>query len=381
MRYWLTLPFKRGRRLERLPFPVEEPPPRHPLLGRVLGLAGIVLIVVGFFSAGVAANGVIGSVAYVLLPVFGRGDVFQEVGIPEGLSEAVWPLALCLLAILAGGVLSVLAFAKGMQLRDRGRRLRLRDARKVLRRPGRPIVLLLRSFGDDELIDPSPVNLIQPRYEERLTKVLARLGSVVTVGRPGESFGFSGAARLYVTDARWREAVRYLMGRATAIVIIVGKTEGLWWEIMTVLNAFPRQRLLFFFPYVLDADQPSSSFGRFKEFLARWNLPRRRYQRMNQERRERYRHFAERLSSECGLALPENIGYAQFLDFSSDGNPRLLKDPFRQLVYLLPTMWPNLLFPPRFRRAKVNIRRTLRAFIRKVQRSGDMDTMLESQSR
>jgi len=65
------------------------------------------------------------------------------------------------------------------------------------------------------------------------------------VGKPGDSLGFAGASRFYVSEENWQRAIRYLMTHTAAVVIIMGRTEGLWWEIETALAFAPRDRLLF----------------------------------------------------------------------------------------------------------------------------------------
>jgi hypothetical protein len=82
-------------------------------------------------------------------------------------------------------------------------------------------------------MEPRPLNLFQQRYEENLSRALKQLGTVITVGRPGDPLGFAGAARFYVSQDNWQDAIRYLMTHTAAVVIVVGRTEGLWWEIGT----------------------------------------------------------------------------------------------------------------------------------------------------
>lgn len=121
-------------------------------------------------------------------------------------------IILAILAIVIGVPTSILPFSRGTRLRDRGRRLRARDARTLLQRPGERTVLLLRSFEDEELVDPRPsMFLSQQRLEVRLSSALRQLGPVITVGRPSDPMGFAGAARFYVSNSNWQRAVEYLM--------------------------------------------------------------------------------------------------------------------------------------------------------------------------
>ena len=131
-------------------------------------------------------------------------------------------------------------------MRNHGRRLRYKLAVSLRANEEAP-VLLLRSFNDDELLDPRPLDFFQPRYEETLLSALSSLGPAVCIGRPKDSLGFGGAARLYVSDDTWQQAVRYFMQRARAVVIVVGRTDGLLWEIATAMDVVDRTALLYCF--------------------------------------------------------------------------------------------------------------------------------------
>jgi hypothetical protein len=236
-------------------------------------------------------------------------------------------------------------------------------------------VLLLRSFSDDELVDARPVDFFQRRYEETLTRALCTLGPIICIGRPNDTLGFGGAARLYVSNERWQEAVCHFMRRAVATVIIVGRTEGLWWEITTAMTMVERARLLFFFPYVTKTQQTSSRIGDFWEFVSRWNLPRRRYHQIEAERRGRYQQFSKRLASQLNYPLPEELGSALFLDFLPDGRVRLLQPRHKApLKYAFPPLGNVLLdfSSGRIGRLRFDLGRTLRPFLSKLSAEGQL---------
>jgi hypothetical protein len=276
------------------PFPTQEGPPRRPLFGWVLSINGSILICAGFAGGPLAGNGL----CWALLAIF----VPSETGYPAD----AWPLVLgfSVLATAVGGFLLIFGMSEGMRLRERGRRFRY--TRAVVPRTGEEPVLLLRTFSDDELLDPRPLAFFQHRYEETLTRTLHKLGPVVCIGRPHD-LGFGGAARLYVSDEHWQEAVCHLMRRAIATVIVVGRTEGLWWEITTAMKAVERARLLFFFPYVSKTHRSGSRIADLLEFASRWNLSRRRYNQMEAERQARYQIFRKRFAAECNHSLPAEL--------------------------------------------------------------------------
>jgi hypothetical protein len=115
----------------------------------------------------------------------------------------------------------------------RGRRMRAPRATDILSHYSRLPVVLLRSFDDDDLIDPSLTTpeIAPGRYENRIIKALSAVGPAVALGRPGEPEPELGAARLYVEDRYWQQAIGYLIKHAKAVVVIVGLSSGLWWRL------------------------------------------------------------------------------------------------------------------------------------------------------
>jgi len=114
--------------------------------------------------------------------------------------------------------------------------------------------LYLRSFADDgtQLVDAElgPIArrwvtlLALPTAEEQSTAALDAVGPVVAIGKPGEPLPELGAARLYVGDDRWQAEVLALMDSAALVVLRIGSSPGLLWEIEQVLARLPRRRLV-----------------------------------------------------------------------------------------------------------------------------------------
>ena len=230
------------------------------------------------------------------------------------------------------------------------------------------LVLFLRSFEDDDLLDPTPRmvpfgDMLRWRYEESVARPLRAIGPMVSIGRPGNTLPELGGARLYVPDHAWREAVQYLRERAAAVVIIVGRSEGLWWEITTSLRAVPHERLLFVFPYVEDTVRRRSFMRRsFNLDPVRTPFATGAYKRMEAERRARYALFRDRVEPLLQAPLPEALGTSQFLDFTADGQARAL--PRRR-----PWWYAVTLFTPSTARTVFNVRRTLQPFVTKLSHS------------
>jgi TM2 domain-containing membrane protein YozV len=121
----------------------------------------------------------------------------------------------------------------------------------------RPPVLYLRSFYDDgvAVIDEGGSKIMRgitravaPRTpEQELAEILGHVGPVVAIGKPGEPLPELGAARLYVSHNQWQQKVSDLMQMATLVVIRIGSSAGVLWEIEQALSRIPRQRLVLAF--------------------------------------------------------------------------------------------------------------------------------------
>lgn len=138
----------------------------------------------------------------------------------------------------------------GARLINRARQLRAAQVAELPTDP-RPPVLFLRSFPDDAR-NAAPPDLAQinpfvvATKEENLVEALQGIGPVLAIGRPGELLPPLGARRLYVDHDAWQAKVAQLMSEARLVVLALGASEGLWWEIEQALTRVPPTRLLFF---------------------------------------------------------------------------------------------------------------------------------------
>ncbi|WEV59384.1 hypothetical protein OZX67_02135 [Bifidobacterium sp. ESL0728] len=107
-------------------------------------------------------------------------------------------------------------------------------------------VLYLRSFRDEHVSVEVPVGIAEfdcntslrgvlwPRisFEEMLSNVVAAgVGDLITVGKPGELLPKAGAARSYYKNDDWQENVRVTAFRSKNIIVALGITDSLKWEI------------------------------------------------------------------------------------------------------------------------------------------------------
>jgi hypothetical protein len=210
-------------------------------------------------------------------------------GFPGGFALAALGLLVCVL----GGACVVL-----------GKKLRMV---KFVIEPGDgpdPAVVYLRSFGDDKEYVPSPPGALFPRrtVEEDLTETLASIARpIVAIGRPGERLPSVGAYRCYVGDDRWQATVGQLLARTRFVVMRMGETPGLRWELSQCVRDLAPEQLVLWLPNVQFANK-----------------------QMRRRRVERYEAFRAWASGILPRGLPAEIGDARFIGFDTDWVPRVV---------------------------------------------------------
>ena len=80
--------------------------------------------------------------------------------------------------------------------------------------------------------------------EESIARFFERHGPVIAIGKPGEHLASPGAARMYLDDASWQDAVLCEMERAQAVVIQPAPSEGVRWELNHIREKVPPCRVL-----------------------------------------------------------------------------------------------------------------------------------------
>jgi hypothetical protein len=122
-------------------------------------------------------------------------------------------------------------------LQKASRRLRVRDGDTVLRMDRRPPVLYLRSFAVDRTAEAQ-------RTEESLRSYLQEMGPLVALGLVPDE-GTLGAARVEVRDEDWVARVVGLMESASLVLVRLGDSSSLLWEVEESLRRVPPERLIF----------------------------------------------------------------------------------------------------------------------------------------
>jgi hypothetical protein len=139
----------------------------------------------------------------------------------------------------------------------RARKHKIVAAQKLIAHDTRPPVLYLRSFGDDSTAGRvvggghllfSGWSLGFSTEEEQLSSVFSVIGPFIAIGKPGEKLPELGAARTYVNDDQWQDVIAQEMARAALVVLRVGDTEGLSWEVLTATQQVKPERLVLLVP-------------------------------------------------------------------------------------------------------------------------------------
>jgi hypothetical protein len=127
------------------------------------------------------------------------------------------------------------------------------SASELRARDMRPPVLLLRSFGDDMIgiVQEYELSIFRRpshSFEEVLTEHLWDYGPVIAIGRPGEAIPPLGAAREYIDSQAWQARVEELSSSSSMVVLILGRTQGVLWEIQKLVASNLLARTLIIFP-------------------------------------------------------------------------------------------------------------------------------------
>lgn len=186
-----------------------------------------------------------------------------------------------------------------LALADLGRRLGTPTIEQLRRLDPRPPVLYLRAFSIDasdvdEAADTPWGRVMTLRDEEVLTEALRGVGPVFAVGEPGTSLPLPGASRMTLEDHAWQARVRKLMDDSALVVLRIGFSEGVLWEVETAVATVPPERLLLFCPRYLSGSRLDARFGDFRE----------------------------RTASIFPAPLPSTLMGCRFLGFEADWTPR-----------------------------------------------------------
>jgi len=106
-----------------------------------------------------------------------------------------------------------------------------RDARAALGADARRPILLLRSFTDDALGTPQHPSDLAATVEGAIGWPALGRGPLIAIGMPGEAAPSGRAYRTYLEDAEWQMAVLGWTEQSRLVIVILGRTAGVRWEL------------------------------------------------------------------------------------------------------------------------------------------------------
>lgn len=187
----------------------------------------------------------------------------------------VWPVGAVvsglLKAVIPGdgnvGPVTLASVAASTALLRYGRRTRAKGAGQVLESDPRPPIVYLRPFDFDRTSSiaatgPLAHGWSTKTYEQRVARALRRVAPVVAVGDPTEGLPELGAVRLYADDAKWQRTIENLTGRGGTIILHVGESEGLTWEVSHVVGLGQPERIILSLGECLPTD--SARYANFR---------------------------------------------------------------------------------------------------------------------
>jgi hypothetical protein len=135
------------------------------------------------------------------------------------------------------------------------RRLAAVAAEEVIADP-RPPVLYLRSFADDpvaaQMYDAQSLFARRFGEEEQVALAMGRIGPFVGLGDPGARTPQIGATRFQLPNDDWQGRILELIDAARLVLIRLGTTESLWWEIAQAMQRLQPEQLVLLVPFARD---------------------------------------------------------------------------------------------------------------------------------
>lgn len=195
------------------------------------------------------------------------GIAFLGLLAASNLREADLDFPLNALAAAGAGIAIISVGLLGRRIAMTGRKQRAAETAMATASDPRPPVVYLRSFEDDEVLANANIvrGFIQlTTEEEQYARVLNRIGPFLAIGDPREALPDLGAARIYVGNDDWRARVEALLARARLIVLRLSATEGLLWELRTVIARNDPSKLLVLVP------GPPEDYPAFRQLANKW---------------------------------------------------------------------------------------------------------------
>jgi hypothetical protein len=169
-------------------------------------------------------------------------------------------------------IIAIVIFIKLLKLYLLGKKHLALSVDQILAVDHRPPVVYLRSFQDDSKAAAvmsggvpfwALVGLASKKTEEEmLVDQLTPFGPVIAIGRPGEELPELGAARMYVDSSVWHNEVEAQLDKAALVVLRLGSTEGLWWELEHSIGKIKPERFIVIVPHIRDRAKLQTIYDR-----------------------------------------------------------------------------------------------------------------------
>ncbi len=165
----------------------------------------------------------------------------------------IWPawmiLSAAAMTIGIGGGISLypVLMVASATLLMRGRRMRAKDAKRVLEHDPRPPIVYLRPFEVDHANRGAiaPGSFRGRTAEQEMDRVLRDVAPFVALGDPTDDLPELGAVRLYADDIEWQKNVEELTNQAGTIILHAGgESDGLAWEVQHVVGLGQPERIV-----------------------------------------------------------------------------------------------------------------------------------------
>ncbi|MGH1488190.1 MAG: hypothetical protein ACRBK7_02155 [Acidimicrobiales bacterium] len=245
------------------------------------------------------------------------GGVVLLIGGGAALAYSVSSLLLAIVGVFVAYI--------GMRGVNRGRRHFVRIGMESLADDQRPPVLYLRPFGYDGTdfhVSPGTLgrSAIERGFwrqmgvmmrlirtsEQLLSRAFRDVGPLVAIGDPGSELPRLGAVRVYAREGlEWQNVVADLAKRSRYVILEIGLSDGVQWEVSFIAHTVPPQKLILSLP---------SDAKTARRFMRPGKRERRRL--------EYYAAFRAATVREFPNPLPEKIGQARYIYFEADWTPR-----------------------------------------------------------
>ena len=178
------------------------------------------------------------------------GAIILIVGLVAGFLNPLLAIVPCYIAYL---------------LLRRGKKHAVQIGDSVLKDDGRPPVLYLRSFKDEEhdssvfhrfknlassdktwLAETVPNNGVQE--QDALGYVFRKIGPYIALGKPGEELAELGSSKLYASNDEWQNTIRAFFEKSRLVVFRAGVTESLKWELAEIVRTLNPRKVLMVLP-------------------------------------------------------------------------------------------------------------------------------------